>query len=84
MDMHASKKLCTGLYKSKVHRWFYAQEAHKGGFRAHTGGVEEQVNKGTLITLLGPLRCIKEVNHPALAAPPLPPLQNLLEMKRKL
>jgi hypothetical protein len=31
-------------------------------------GVEEQVNKG--ITLLGPLRCIKELNHPAWAAPP--------------
>jgi hypothetical protein len=43
MDMHASKTLCTELYKSKVHRWFYAQEAHKGGFRAHTvGGVEGQ------------------------------------------
>jgi hypothetical protein len=26
MDMHASKTLCTGLYKSQVHRWFYAQE----------------------------------------------------------
>ncbi len=30
--------LCTGLYKSWVHRWFYAQEAHKGGLRAHTVG----------------------------------------------
>ncbi len=38
MDMHASKTLCTGLYKSKVHRWFYAHEAQKGGFRAHTVG----------------------------------------------
>jgi hypothetical protein len=54
--------------KSWVHRWFYAQEAHKGGFRAHTvkgGGAGEQRN---LITLLGLLRCIKELNHPA---PPL-------------
>ncbi len=47
MDMHTFKTLCTGLYKSVVHRWFYAHEAHKGGFRAHTVGVEEQVNKGT-------------------------------------
>jgi hypothetical protein len=38
MDMHTSKTLCTGLYKSEVHRWFYAQEAHKGSFRAHTAG----------------------------------------------
>jgi hypothetical protein len=26
MDMHASKTLCTGLYKSLVHRWFYEPE----------------------------------------------------------
>jgi hypothetical protein len=26
MDMHTSKTLCTGLYKSKMRRWFYAQE----------------------------------------------------------
>jgi hypothetical protein len=61
--------------KSQVHRWFYAQEAHKGGFRPHTvggGGAGEYRN---LITLLGPLRCIKELHHPARAAPP--PLQNL-------
>jgi hypothetical protein len=25
-DMHASKTLCTELYKSWVYRWFYAQE----------------------------------------------------------
>jgi hypothetical protein len=37
-DMHASKTLCKGLYKSEVHRWFYAKEAHKGAFRAHTVG----------------------------------------------
>jgi hypothetical protein len=44
--------------------------------------VEEQVNKGNLITLLGLLRCIKELIITLLG--PLPPLQNLLEMKRKL
>ncbi len=26
MDMHTSKTLCTGLYKSQVHRLFYAHE----------------------------------------------------------
>jgi hypothetical protein len=50
-----------------VHRWFYAQEAYKGGFRAHTLGVEELVNKGTLSPCSGRS----------------PPLQNLLEMKRE-
>jgi hypothetical protein len=38
------------------------------GFRTHTVGVGEQVHKGNLIALLGPL----------------PLLQNLLEIKRKL
>ncbi len=28
--------ICARQYK--FHRWFYAQEAHKGGFRAHTMG----------------------------------------------
>ncbi len=46
----------------------YAQEAHKGGFRAHTVGGGGAGEQRILITLLGLLRCIKELNHPA---PPL-------------
>jgi hypothetical protein len=33
MYIHASKTLCTGLYKSQVHRLFYA---HEGGLGPHT------------------------------------------------
>jgi hypothetical protein len=37
MDMHASKILCTGLYKSQVHRLFDAHKPHSvGRSRAHT------------------------------------------------
>ncbi len=34
IDMHASKTLCTGLYKSQVHSLFYAHEA-PGDFNAN-------------------------------------------------
>ncbi len=44
----------------------------RGGFRAHTEGAEEQVHKGNLFALLGPL------------SPPPPSLQNLLEIKKQL
>jgi hypothetical protein len=33
MYIHASKTLCTGVYKSQVHRLFYA---HEGGLGPHT------------------------------------------------
>jgi hypothetical protein len=33
MYIHASKTLCTGMYKSPVHRLFYA---HEGGLGPHT------------------------------------------------
>ncbi len=67
MDMHASKTLCTGLFKSEVQRWFYAQEPTREVSGPILRGVEEQVLK-ELVTLLGAL----------------PPLQNLLEIKRQL
>ncbi len=37
MDMHASKTLCTGLYKSLVHRWFYEHENPLMGLRGPDG-----------------------------------------------
>ncbi len=54
MDRYASKTLCTGLYKSQVHRWFYVQEPT----RKVSGPI------------LWRSRCIKEFNRPAWAASP--------------
>ncbi len=49
MDMHTSKTLSTGLYKSQVHTAYVVlcTRSHEIGLRAHTEGVEEQVHKGT-------------------------------------
>jgi hypothetical protein len=68
MDMHASKTLCTGLYKSEVHRWFYAQEPTREVLGPILRVVEEQVHKGTCSPCSGLF----------------PPFQNLLEIKRQL
>jgi hypothetical protein len=68
MDMHASKTLCTGLYKSEVHRWFYAQEPTREVSGPILRVVKEQVHKGTCSPCSGQS----------------PPLQNLLEIKREL
>jgi hypothetical protein len=58
MDMHASKPVCIGLYKSEVHWWFYVQEPTREVSRPILWG--------------GGGRC------------KAPPIQNLLEIKRKL
>ncbi len=50
----ASKTLCTGLYKSYVHRWFYVQEPTREVLGPILWGWES--------------RCIKELNRPARAA----------------
>jgi hypothetical protein len=79
------KNSSTGLYKSTVHRLFYAYKP-PGDYtgcivrrsRVHSVGVEEQVNKGTKSPCSGSSGALR--NEP----PPPPPLQNLLEMKRKL
>ncbi len=69
-DMHESKTLCTGLYKSEV--VLCTRDHGEGGgvsgpilWRWRSRCIKD------LITLLGPLRCIKELNRPARAAPPI-------------
>ncbi len=69
-DMHKSKTLCTGLYKSQVHSWFYAQETTREVSGPILWGVEEQVHKG----LNHPAQAAqvhKETYCPARATPPL-------------
>ncbi len=48
MDMHASKTLCTGLFKSLVHRWFYEHENPLIGLRGPDGkgGGEGEESEG--------------------------------------
>jgi hypothetical protein len=76
-----SKTLCTGLYKSYVHRWFM-NKSPRGRFQGpYCGGWRS--------------RCIKELNRPAWAAQVhkgtkspcsgrSPHYKNLLEIKSKL
>jgi hypothetical protein len=45
-DMHASKTLCTGLYKSLVHRWFYEHENPLIGLRSPDGDGEGGKSEG--------------------------------------
>ncbi len=57
------KTLCTGLYKSKVHRWFYAQEPTRevsGPITERGGGAGALRN---LFTLLRPLPPITKLNR---------------------
>ncbi len=82
MDMHASKTLCTGLYKSYVHRWFYVKEPtrevsgpHYGGGGGGGGGPPPRPETNST-PRLGPHRGIKKIKPPARPPPPPPPRYN--------
>ncbi len=83
MYMHESKILCTGLYRNHGCVGGFMHKRPRGRFQSpYCGGWRSRCIKD-LITLLELLGCIKELNRPTRAAPP-PPLQNLLEIMRKL